>query len=188
MALIIGGVALIAALTALGLVFVKTAPSPEKEQELSALKEQVQQLSAQLEQTNKELAAKGAVDRDIRKLQSDLSALTSSAQKNLNELGQAIMQNRNRIQSQGENLVTIVEKVTEMQSPAARPAPTASTPQAATVQASGDAIIHTIRPGDSFSVLSKQYGVSVYKIQEANEGVNPRRLQIGQEIVIPKTQ
>ena len=44
---------------------------------------------------------------------------------------------------------------------------------------------HTIVRGDTLSDLAKQYGVSLRAIQEANPGVDPTRLQIGQKIVIP---
>ncbi|HEU0038400.1 MAG TPA: LysM domain-containing protein [Verrucomicrobiae bacterium] len=44
---------------------------------------------------------------------------------------------------------------------------------------------HVIRKGDAFSTLAKKFGVSAKAIQEANPGVDPLKLQIGQKINIP---
>lgn len=60
---------------------------------------------------------------------------------------------------------------------------TAAAP-AATVDASGKKI-HAIVQGDTFSSLSKQYGVSVKAIQEANPEADSSHLKLGQQIVIP---
>ncbi|MCC5788166.1 MAG: LysM peptidoglycan-binding domain-containing protein, partial [Opitutales bacterium] len=50
---------------------------------------------------------------------------------------------------------------------------------------SGEGRIHVIESGDTFSGLARQYEVRVQDLEEANPGVNPNRLQIGQEIQIP---
>lgn len=45
---------------------------------------------------------------------------------------------------------------------------------------------YSVRPGDSFYVIAKRFpGVSTHDIERANPDVNPRRLQVGQTIVIP---
>ena len=55
-------------------------------------------------------------------------------------------------------------------------------PQPLTGQSQGD---HVVMKGDSFSTIAKKYGVSSRAIQEANPGVEPTRLKIGQKLVIP---
>lgn len=44
---------------------------------------------------------------------------------------------------------------------------------------------HVVVKGDYFSTIAKKYGVTTRAIQEANPGVDPTRLKIGQKIVIP---
>ena len=44
---------------------------------------------------------------------------------------------------------------------------------------------HTISKGESFYTLGKKYGVGFKSIAEANPGVNPNRLKIGDKIKIP---
>jgi len=46
-------------------------------------------------------------------------------------------------------------------------------------------IIYTIVKGDTLLVIARQFGVSVSAIQSANGIDDPRRLRIGQELVIP---
>ena len=44
---------------------------------------------------------------------------------------------------------------------------------------------HVVMKGDSFSTIAKKYGVTSRAIQDANPGVEPTRLKIGQKLVIP---
>jgi membrane-bound lytic murein transglycosylase D len=45
---------------------------------------------------------------------------------------------------------------------------------------------HVVRRGETLSEIARNYGVSVSGIRAANRGVNPRRLQIGQRLIIPR--
>jgi LysM repeat protein len=44
---------------------------------------------------------------------------------------------------------------------------------------------HVVVKGDSFYTIGKQYNVSMRAIAEANPGVDPTRLRIGQKIKVP---
>jgi LysM repeat protein len=46
-------------------------------------------------------------------------------------------------------------------------------------------IIYTIKKGDTLIPIARTFGVTVQEIQEANGIADPRRLQVGQEIIIP---
>ncbi|MBI3958649.1 MAG: LysM peptidoglycan-binding domain-containing protein, partial [Chloroflexi bacterium] len=46
-------------------------------------------------------------------------------------------------------------------------------------------IFYTIKPGDSLLGVAQRYGVTVAAIQDANGILDPRTLQIGQQLVIP---
>ena len=61
-------------------------------------------------------------------------------------------------------------------SPTPPPAPSTQPPAART---------HTIRSGDTLDGISKQYGTTVNALQQANPGLNPRRLIPGRTIRIP---
>ena len=71
--------------------------------------------------------------------------------------------------------------------PTATPAP--ATPQpTATPAPTPTALIHTVVAGDNLWDLSRRYGANVSALQEANAILDPRRLQLGQELVIPQPE
>ncbi|HAP94039.1 MAG TPA: peptidoglycan-binding protein [Desulfotomaculum sp.] len=49
----------------------------------------------------------------------------------------------------------------------------------------GEVIRYTIQSGDTFFVLAQRFGTTVEAIRQANPGVNPEQLQVGQVINIP---
>ncbi len=51
--------------------------------------------------------------------------------------------------------------------------------------ATGTGTTHTIQRGDTIGALAKRYGVSQSAIMDANPGVRPRALRVGDTLVIP---
>lgn len=49
-------------------------------------------------------------------------------------------------------------------------------------------IFHTIQTGESLLGVATQYGVSVAALQDANGILDPRTLQVGQQLVIPRPE
>jgi LysM repeat protein len=47
-------------------------------------------------------------------------------------------------------------------------------------------VLHTIQSGESLLSIASQYNVSVAELQEANGILDPRLLQVGQELIIPR--
>ncbi len=45
---------------------------------------------------------------------------------------------------------------------------------------------HVVRRGDTLGEIARMYGTSVSAIRAANKGVRPRRLRIGQRLIIPR--
>jgi len=68
--------------------------------------------------------------------------------------------------------------------PTATPAPYTPEPTA-TPTVTPTPIFYTIRPGDSLLRVAQNFGVTVAAIQDANGILDPRTLQIGQQLVIP---
>ncbi|NJL98363.1 MAG: LysM peptidoglycan-binding domain-containing protein, partial [Synechococcaceae cyanobacterium SM2_3_2] len=65
------------------------------------------------------------------------------------------------------------------------PAPDQSPDAPIPLEESGTPQIYQIQPGDTIEVLARRYGVSEQAILQANQPLNPRLLQLGQEIQIP---
>ena len=60
-----------------------------------------------------------------------------------------------------------------------------ASPITARTNAEGTTVV-TVQRGQTLDVIAQQYGVSVAALRAANGNVNPRRLQIGQELLIPR--
>lgn len=49
-------------------------------------------------------------------------------------------------------------------------------------------IVHTVRAGESLLTIAAQYELSVSELQDANGILDPRTLQIGQQLIIPRPE
>ncbi len=49
-------------------------------------------------------------------------------------------------------------------------------------------IVHTVRGGESLLTIATQYDLSVSELQDANGILDPRTLQIGQQLIIPRPE
>jgi murein DD-endopeptidase MepM/ murein hydrolase activator NlpD len=77
--------------------------------------------------------------------------------------------------------IVIVRRTTATPKPAT-PMPTM------TLAPSPTPITHVVKRGDTLLGIAIQYGVSVEAVQEANGIVDPRRLQLDQELIIPQDE
>ena len=48
-------------------------------------------------------------------------------------------------------------------------------------------LVHVVTRGQTLGQIARRYGTSVAALQAANGNVNPRRLQIGQQLVVPRS-
>ncbi len=88
----------------------------------------------------------------------------------------------------GSNALRIGQKL-ELPAPAPAASPSYPEPAATSVRAQGNAptatITHTVQGGETLGGIAKKYGVPQREIAVANHISDPRRLQAGQQLVIP---
>jgi len=72
---------------------------------------------------------------------------------------------------------------TQSPPPIAPPTDTASIPPQ--LPTAGGASQHVVIKGDTFSTIAKKYGVTTKAVAEANTGVDPTKLKIGQKLAVP---
>jgi LysM repeat protein len=70
-------------------------------------------------------------------------------------------------------------------SPPQRTTPNVSAP---TLAASSTPMVYMVQPGDTLLQIARRFGVKVSVLQEANGGIEPLALQIGQVLAIPSPQ
>lgn len=105
----------------------------------------------------------------------------------LNRQAQEISQTRTSLALMNEQLAKFSEAIETLQK---RPAPAAAASSVSTSGTSDPVArpgegIHVIQSGETLGLLAQRYKVSLEAILQANPGINPNRLQIGQQIVIP---
>lgn len=155
---------------------------PDRTEELQA---GIKDVDDRLVSMGSELVRLNRVDRQIRE----------EVQSALDGISRDVRQNR---QLANETAAGLREVVTALES---RPATTT----ARTTASSGDTAstggsggsggpsasvpedgVYSIQSGDTLSAIASRFGVSLSDLMNANPGVNPNRLQIGQKIVIPR--
>jgi LysM repeat protein len=77
--------------------------------------------------------------------------------------------------------ITLTVRVLLSPTPPSPPSP----PQASTAVAQANRLHYTVVPGDTLLAIARRFGVALGDLQNANGGLNPDGLQIGQELVIP---
>jgi hypothetical protein len=61
----------------------------------------------------------------------------------------------------------------------------AATPPSQTLEASSTPVVHVVASGDTLLGIALDYGVDLNILREANGNLDPRSLQIGQQLIIP---
>lgn len=126
-------------------------------------------------------AAQRQMDRLISQTESALQSLG-------NRFNQQVQSNRQDLASLANTVRDIERRVGQLEeaTPQTRTSGSSSTSTTST-STSGDngQTVHRIASGDTYSSLARTYGVTIRAIENANPNVNPNRLQVGQEIIIP---
>lgn len=162
------------------------------QERLDKLTGQVQDLIASQEAVQKRL---DALQADLRDLHDRVNSANTSAPtpEDLRRLGEKIEEVDRKRAADYERIVSQIENlgkaVTTAPPPPVRPRKQAAE-EAAPASASDKGYEYVIKRGDSLSLIAvafreKNIKVSVKEILDANPGVNPDRLRVGQKIFIP---
>jgi len=135
---------------------------------------------------------------DAEKAVSRLATISADTQRAFDNVGKelaTLRTNVNRVTIESKNLAEKLTSPTTRSSSGSRTATTTAPPTSgattSTPAASSPAPelnpggTYTIKSGDTYARLSGRFGVSVQAIEQANPGVDPCRLRIGQAINIP---
>lgn len=156
----------------------KLLAEPDK---LPELEKALEELDERLVKLGSEFVKLGRTDRQIQE----------STQKAFTEAGASIKANREGLNDLTTKLTELVEKLENWQ-----PSGRVATAPATSGGSGGDDVelggaagpegTYAIQSGDTLSRIAQRFGVSLSSLMAANPTVDPKRLQIGQKIVIPK--
>ncbi len=135
---------------------------------------------------------------DAKQAASDARASASTANSQNNPALRALATTMEReIGNQLTSIRSDIQRVEDLaKQSSARPASASSSSNGPSASSGGPAGpapgqldsdgTYVIKSGDTFGRIAPQFGVTVPEIIAANPGVDPRRLHVGQKIVIPK--
>jgi LysM repeat protein/HAMP domain-containing protein len=176
LALLLGGAALFFALDASRRLSPMSDSLSEGVSGMAGLGKQIEQMEAEVG----ELAeAVGSLNARMQRA----SAYANQNEKAIRKLTEEINANRKQIIDSAEALAGMGS------SSSGGSAMATNTGGGATVAAStAEGGSYLIEPGDTFARIAQQMGVSLQALLDANPGVDPRRLRIGQNIVVPTAE
>jgi len=135
---------------------------------------------------NSEMLRKAA--GKISSIESNLGTVSSAIEKDVADV-------KRSMRSLAMQAGTALKKVEALEERGVAAAPVRSSdPPASAPTSKGDSsapsssTTHTIASGDTYGKLSTKYKVTVNDLLDANPGVDPRRLRIGQKILIPDAE
>lgn len=147
------------------------------EKDIDALETQVAELSAQ--------------NGELQKTLSRVRLYSNQSERAVKQLGSSVQENRSEI-------VDLADRINKIVTSSARPAPTNTestrtelpgTRETNPVEESAEEAVtestYTIVTGDTFARIAGKLGVGLQALLDANPGVDPRRLSIGQVINVP---
>lgn len=181
----IGAIALAVGITALVKVGNAAGEMNDKIERAAALNLEVKKMSDRLDALASQVAdMKSGSNTKVDALAKQTQAAVENIGKAINDTRKAVEENRKAIEEVAKRGPA---------APAARETPAAQEATASTggeqtadqPAVSGDKRIHKIQGGDTFAKLAAKYKVSLDAILKANPDVNPSKLQIGQDVVIP---
>jgi len=150
--------------------------------EVSSYGQSIQALSEQVEKLSK---TKYTTKQEMKDFASDIQGA-------FDQISGEIAKVRSQSRSDSINLSEMQAQIEELQSSVRSPQtssmmspvmiPESSEEQITT--ADGE-IAYKIKSGDTLGKIAKEFGVSLDEIFNANPGIEPRRLRLGQQIIIP---
>jgi LysM repeat protein len=192
--LFIGIAAVIVALTGVTLGwlgFSKASALESQIADISTAADSIADLKATLE-SNSEMIRRTA--GNISSIESSLTNVTQGVEKDIASVKKSMRTLAIQAGTALQKIEAYEKSSLEPSAPAPRTTTKPSTSTGGTKSvglessaASGDAATHKIESGDTYQKLSVRYKVSVNDLIDANPGVDPRRLKIGQPIVIPRS-
>ncbi len=149
-----------------------------------SLDSRYEDVDTRLVRFGEELGKVGQYDRQLRSIRED-------SQRAFDSVIRDIRANRTGINELSAKVEEVVAGLNEVRSGGGRPSQ-ASPPEGGSTAASGESLatapedgVYTIQSGDTMSNIASRYRIPLARLLDANPGVDPKRLQVGQRIVLP---
>jgi LysM repeat protein len=179
----LGAVAVVLGITALIIAQQGGKQVDALRRELAVKPDRTVELESRIKDIDDRLVRLGS---ELVKLNRANVQLRDDTQRALDSVTREVASQRQQLNEMAGTVKDLVER--RPATTTSRPAsPTAGSggPEAPAEAAPGDGA-YIVQSGDTLSRIAQRFGVSLSDLQAANPSVNPRNLQIGQKIVIPR--
>jgi nucleoid-associated protein YgaU len=181
-------------------IFSLAAAFPLRAQDTALIEERVKQLKALVDDLTEDKAnQKRQIDALVKEVQSLREQLQSqpkgnyASQEDLRELARKIQEVDEKRKADGEHIAKLIENLGKTPASGRTKPPKASAAEGSTSHASlpAQAIEHTIASGDTLSTIAAAYNkekglkLTADLILKVNDGLDPKKLKVGQVILIP---
>jgi LysM repeat protein len=154
--------------------------------DVELLKAELRDFNAKAHVTQMEENVNKLVDKATYQ-EAQIQSIVEQVQKEVDRLNQNLQKTNLAVSKQGQVIkrslggVSKAKKATHI-SKQKEPVEKVTSASAAD---KGDWTSHTVKPGDTFAKIAKQYGVSVKNLQSANPHLNSSHLKVGNSVRIP---
>ncbi len=184
------------ALGGAGLYFGMTA-----NQRLNPISENMEASSGSSARIEKQLAAFDTKLAELAAKSDELTQTVGRLRVYSSQSEQGVKRALSDAKSNREEIVKLVEKFNELAATSVRPQAAAAAVATSVTNTSSSSVsvtsddtssapstapgVYLIESGDNFAKVASKLGISLQTLLDANPGVNPRALQIGQKINVP---
>ncbi|MBP9903131.1 MAG: LysM domain-containing protein [Verrucomicrobiota bacterium] len=178
-------------------LFVVTAAFPLRAQDVTALEERVKQLNGYVQDLIEDKAnQKRQIEllarevQTLREQQQNQPKTSYASQEDLRGLAKQVQEIETNRKTDREVILKAIEKIAKTPVKVTPPPPRANA-GSSQVDLPEKAVEHTIAPGDTLSTIAAAYSkemnakITTELILKANDGIDPKKLKVGQKILIP---
>jgi LysM repeat protein len=177
----------------------KAAPSSELKEIYERLNSDIEVLAAANVSLQKRVAALAEELKAVRDEQSRAGSAAGSSQEDLRRLAEKIQEVDRKREADRELILGEIEKIRKSIAALAAAAPDhAPAPPIIPSGSKEKSIPYTVRKGDTLSAILNDYNtelkskgmktVTIKQVEEANPGINIRKLKAGQSLLLPLSQ
>ena len=183
---IAGVIALISGATGTFMALAVKSDLAELRKEINLQPNPSLKVQAEMDAIREELAS---VDEKLAKSNAQLGSIVSQTQRAFENIMREIKANREEVNKSGSLSGEMGKRIAALENARQKktnPVSREKIGERPALAGKPEDGYHIIEPGDNFDKLAKHYGSTIEAFLRSNPGVDPRRLQIGQQIKIPE--
>lgn len=126
-----------------------------------------------------------AIQDQSAAIESRLAEASEPAQRALRDVRQLNEYSRDAFRRMQAEVAALRQEIETLSRPEPTPAREPPSPEKRATERVPSGRTHRVAEGDTLSRIARQYGVPLQDLLDANPGIDPRRIRIGQDVHLP---